>query len=135
MDKEETEMKVAYWKQVSNLCAEICELNESLETMMSSAFDQIERENREGKDKYGMPFLNRVKARAEAISELPEPNTVSKIEREGEPWFMIRNYDYLTFKWAIKNGFGPWIDCNVIYVQKSKLSKYLADKMESKIKS
>ena len=128
-------MKVAYWKQVSNLCAEVCNLNSSLEDMMSSAFDQIERENRTGKDEYGLPFLKRVKARAEAISDLPSPNTVSKIEREGEPWFMIRNYDYLTFKWAIKNGFGPWIDCNVIYVPKSKLSKHLADKMESKIKS
>ena len=49
-------MKVAYWKQVSNLCAEVCNLNSSLEDMMSSAFDQIERENRTGKDEYGFRF-------------------------------------------------------------------------------
>lgn len=124
------------WEQINKLCSDITDnADDATAEMVSSAFDLFEKEPEDNLESLCLPFLRRVLARVGAGFELPPVNTVSKAELDGEPFYMVRNYDYPTFKWATKSGFGPWIDCRALYIPKNKLSRAAADAIEKKIKS
>lgn len=50
-------------------------------------------------------------------------NTVSKISVSGEEHYRITNYDYNTFKWAKKSGFGMTISNDYIDLLEKSLSE------------
>lgn len=52
----------------------------------------------------------------------------------GEGAFIIQNYDYDTFLWAIKNGFTDRIDNNTIYILAKGLSPTIEKALRRKIK-
>lgn len=124
------------WTQINNLCSIIYDKgDDAIRQMAESSFDLFEKEPDENIDELCIPFLRRLLARVEAGFELPPVNSVASVEMDGEQFFMIRNYDYPTFKWAMKCGFGKYIDCRILYVPKKKLSESAIKAIEKKIKS
>lgn len=124
------------WEQINKLCSDIYDkADEAIQEMVSSAFDLFEKEPEENLDTLCLPFLRRVQARVECGFELPPVNSVQRAMLDGEHFYLVRNYDYPTFKWAIKSGFGKWIDCRGLYVPKSELSESAVKAIEKKIKT
>lgn len=131
MDKEKI------WAQINDTCSIIYNAtdNEEVRSMIERTFDLLEADTDENVEKLALPFLRRVYARVDAGFELPPINSVARSEMDGEQFYMVKNYDYPTFKWAIKSGFDRWIDCRVLYIPKKRLSKEAAEAIEKKIKS
>lgn len=125
------------WAQINDLCSAIYNAtdNEEVRSMIERTFELLENETEENVTTLGVQFLRRLQARVDAGFELPPVNTISKTTIDGDDFFMVRNYDYPTFKWATKNEFGPWIDCRMLYIPVKRLSKSAAEAIEKKIKS
>lgn len=132
MDKEKI------WAQINDLCSEIYEItsNEEVRSMIERTFALLETDADENVERLAIPFLRRVYARVDAGFELPPVNSIGRASLDGgEEFYMVKNYDYPTFKWAIKSGFDKWIDCRVLYIPKKRLSKEAAEAIEKKIKN
>jgi len=124
------------WEQINKLCADIYDkADEATKEMVSSAFDLFEKESEANLEKLCLPFLRRVQARVDAGFELPPVNTVHRAELGYNSFYLVRNYDYPTFKWAIKSGFGQYIDCRGLYIPKKELSENAIEAIEKKIKT
>lgn len=124
------------WEQINSLCSAIYDKgDDAIKEMVESSFDLFEKETDENIDSLCIPFLRRLLARVEAGFELPPVNTVHKTELDHDTFYLVRNYDYPTFKWAIKSGFGKWIDCRGLYIPQKDLSEKAVKAIEKKIKS
>jgi len=122
------------WARLSDLCSEISKRGgEEIAEILADAYEMFENETEENLDGICWSFVRRVQARVEFGNELPKRNTVTRATLGDGEYYCITNYDYPTFKWAIKCGFGPWVDCCRLYVPKSKLSKAAAEAMDNKI--
>lgn len=103
---------------------------ELLSMVMEQVMDGINEETEDNKLFNQEAYLMRLCIRYETFLKAPF-NVVTMLNKSGEPYIRIGNYDFKTFLWA-KKLYDMEIDNNFIYIPYDKLSKQQIEAFKKK---
>lgn len=103
---------------------------ELLSMVMEQVMDGINEETEDNKLFNQEAYLMRLCIRYETFSKAPF-NVVTMLNKSGEPYIRIGNYDFKTFLWA-KKLYDMEIDNNFIYIPYDKLNKQQIEAFKKK---
>ena len=103
---------------------------ELLSMVMEQVMDGINEETEDNKLFNQESYLMRLCIRYETFLKAPF-NVVTMLNKSGEPYIRIGNYDFKTYLWA-KKLYDMEIDNNFIYIPYDKLSKQQIEAFKKK---
>lgn len=118
------------WGSIDNLVERIIDIEENIEGGWMELVDMVAdamSEEGEGKSTFSsfiylFNFLYHLLFRLKTNPNKRKFNQVDKIRVAGKEVYRITNYDYKTFKWAKKSGFGDGVSNDCIDIPGDKLS-------------
>lgn len=130
------------WGSIDNLVERIIDIEENIEGGWMELVDMIAdamSEEGEGKSTFSsfiylFNFLYHLLFRLKTNPNKRRFNQVDKISVAGKEVYRITNYDYKTFKWAKKSGFGDGVSNDCIDISGDKLSTKQIASLERRCK-